>query len=97
MAGTLVDSNVLLDVLTRDERWLPWSLGALADAAEAGPLWINPIIYAEFSVRFSRVEDLDDALPADDVRRASLPWSAAFLAADTGRGSLPGPTSRRCP
>ncbi|MEA3020470.1 MAG: hypothetical protein QOI47_1994, partial [Actinomycetota bacterium] len=66
--GTLVDSNVLLDVLTEDERWLAWSMGALADAAEAGPICINPIIYAEVSIRFTRVEDLDEALPAEDYR-----------------------------
>ncbi len=58
----LVDSNVLLDLLTEDETWLDWSSEALADAAEAGPLFINPIVYAEVSVRFSRIEELDDAL-----------------------------------
>lgn len=78
--GTLVDTNVLLDVLTEDPTWLAWSIDALADAAEAGPLYINPIIYAEVSVRFARVEDLDEALPAQDYRRAPLPWAAAFLA-----------------
>ncbi|MGH8826009.1 MAG: type II toxin-antitoxin system VapC family toxin [Jiangellaceae bacterium] len=78
--GTLVDTNVLLDVLTEDETWLTWSVEALAVAAERGPLWINPIIYAEVSVRFSRIEDLEDALPAEDYRRAQLPWEAAFLA-----------------
>lgn len=78
--GTLVDSNVLLDVLTEDTTWLGWSLEALAHAAEAGPLFINPIIYAEVSVRFSRIEDLDDALPPQDYRRVALPWEAAFLA-----------------
>lgn len=78
--GTLVDSNVLLDVLTEDPRWLPWSLDALAAAAEVGPLWINPIIFAEVSVRFSRIEDVEDALPHEHFRRAPLPWEAAFLA-----------------
>ena len=78
--GTLVDSNVLLDVLTEDATWLDWSLEALASAAEAGPLFINPIIYGEVSIRFSRVEDLDAALPPQDYRRLALPWAAAFLA-----------------
>ncbi len=79
-SGTLIDSNVLLDVLTEDPVWLSWSLGSLAAAAESGPLIINPIIYAEVSIRFTRVEDLDDALPPQDYRRAPLPWEAAFLA-----------------
>lgn len=78
--GTLVDSNVLLDILTEDASWMGWSLNALAEAAEAGPLFINPIIYAEVSIRFSRVEDLDDALPPRDYRRLDLPWAATFLA-----------------
>ena len=78
--GTLVDTNVLLDVLTEDPHWLEWSIEALGDAAEAGPLFVNPIIYAEVSVRFSSVEDLDEALPSQDYRRAPLPWEAAFLA-----------------
>lgn len=79
--GTLVDSNVLLDVLTDDHAWGDWSARALAGAADAGPLVVNPVIYAEISVRFSRIEDLEDALPASEYRRAQLPWEAAFLAA----------------
>lgn len=78
--GALVDSNVLLDIFTEDATWLEWSSNALADAAEAGPLYINPIVYAEISVRFSRIEDLDDALDPDHFRRVPLPWTAGFLA-----------------
>ena len=78
--GTLVDSNVLLDVLTEDEVWLERSSGEFARAADQGPLFINAVIYAEVSVRFSRIEDLDDALPGADYERLALPWEAAFLA-----------------
>ena len=78
--GTLVDSNVLLDLLTADEHWLEWSSGALARAADDGPLFINPVIYAEVSILFSRIEDLDDALPPSDYGRLPVPWDAAFLA-----------------
>lgn len=78
--GTLIDTNVLLDVLTEDDVWLDWALDALSTAAERGPVFINPIIYAEVSVRFSRIEDLDEALPLQDYRRLPLPWEAAFLA-----------------
>lgn len=78
--GTLVDSNVLLDVLTEDATWGDWSASALSAAAEAGPLLVNPIVYAEVSVRFTTVEAMEDALPPEDFRRAPLPWAAAFLA-----------------
>ena len=78
--GTLVDANVILDVLTEDPIWGTWSADALTAAGDAGPLLINPIIYAEVSVRFTRIEDLDEALPTQDYTRLPLPWDAAFLA-----------------
>jgi predicted nucleic acid-binding protein len=80
VSATLVDSNVLLDIFTEDQDWLNWSSAQLAEAARAGMLVINPIVYAEVSTRFDRIEDLDDALPADYYRRVPLPWEAAFLA-----------------
>lgn len=78
--GTLVDSNVLLDIITEDATWQDWSADALADATETGPVYINPIIYSEVSVRFTSIEALEDALPPRDYRREPLPWAAAFLA-----------------
>lgn len=78
--ATLVDSNVLLDILTEDPTWASWSAAALAAAAEQGPLSINAIIYSEVSVRFSSIEELDEALPRQDYRREPLPYAAAFLA-----------------
>lgn len=80
MGAVLVDSNVILDVLTEDPRWIAWSAEALARAAEADVLVINPIIYAEVSVRFERIEELEEALPAALFRREALPWEAGFLA-----------------
>lgn len=77
---TLVDSNVMLDVLTADPAWAQWSEGALAQARDDGPLVINPIVYAEVSVGFERIEDLDDALPFNDFEREPLPYQAGFLA-----------------
>jgi predicted nucleic acid-binding protein len=75
-----VDSNVILDVATEDEQWLDWSAEALARYGESSVLVINPLIYAEVSAGFARIEDLEDALPADHFRREALPWDAAFLA-----------------
>jgi predicted nucleic acid-binding protein len=78
--AVLVDSNVLLDVLTEDATWFGWSSEALAAAADRGYLVVNPLVYAEVSVGFARIEQLDDALPADTFLRVPLPWPAAFLA-----------------
>ena len=80
MSAVLVDSNVLLDIMTEDPQWFSWSAGALARAAETMRLVINPIIYAEVSIRYSRIEDLNDALPPTFVEREPLPYEAAFLA-----------------
>ena len=80
MQGVLVDSNVILDIVTQDVEWLDWSASALEAAAGASPLVINPIVYAEVSVGFDRIEDLEAALPATYFERRALPWEAAFLA-----------------
>jgi predicted nucleic acid-binding protein len=77
----MVDSNVLIDVVSDDPTWGAWSAGRLADAAETGRLIINAIIYAEVSTRFSRIEDVETALPRDMLDREAIPYEAAFLAA----------------
>ncbi len=78
---TLVDSNVLLDVVTEDPEWMDWSSSALALAAHEGRIIINPVIYAEVSCGFDRMETLDEVLAPDYFTREPLPWPAAFLAA----------------
>jgi len=77
----LVDSNVLIDLLTEDEVWLPWSAAAVAEAGARAPLVINPVVYAEVAVRFDTIEALDEAFPEAMFLREPLPWAAAFLAA----------------
>jgi predicted nucleic acid-binding protein len=80
MSVVLVDSSVLLDVLTEDPRWFDWSSDALSECASQRELAINPVVYAEVSIRFARVEELNGVLPERDFRRLPLPWDAAFLA-----------------
>jgi predicted nucleic acid-binding protein len=76
----LVDSNVLIDIATEDPDWAGWSAAAVARAGAEGALVINPLIWAEVSIAFARVEDLEDALPERVFRREALPWDAGFLA-----------------
>jgi predicted nucleic acid-binding protein len=80
MMAILVDSSVILDILTEDENWFAWSAETLADCAKSNILAVNPIIYAEVSIGFEKVEELDAALPLNYFRRLPLPWEAAFLA-----------------
>lgn len=79
-ANVLVDSNVLLDILEEDVNWYEWSSTQLQKAADHSALIINPIIYAEVSVGFGRIEELEEALPLDFFQRKAIPWEAAFLA-----------------
>lgn len=81
MTTVMVDSNVLIDIISDDPTWGAWSAGRLADAAETGRLIINAIIYTEVSTRFSRIEDVERALPRDMLDREAIPYEAAFLAA----------------
>jgi len=80
MTAVLIDSDVLLDLMTEDKRWFSWSAAAVESAADRFRLVINAMIYAEVSVRHSRIEDLDAALPKAMFEREAIPYEAAFLA-----------------
>ena len=77
---TLIDSNVLLDLMTDDKRWADWSQAQLEQASSAGPLIINSVIYAQISTRRSTVEALDAMLRELDIDLVAIPRTALFLA-----------------
>ena len=76
----LIDTNVLLDIVTDDPAWADWSQQQLSGAALRDRLAINPVVYAEFSSRFSKIEDIDALLESVDIVVAEMPRSALFLA-----------------
>jgi predicted nucleic acid-binding protein len=76
----LVDTNVLIDIANLDRVWMAWSERVLGDALRKGPVFINPIIYAELSIAYDGIETLDAALDDLGVRRQPLPFEAGFLA-----------------
>lgn len=78
---TLVDTNVLLDLVTDDPTWAEWSVRQLEAASLAGPLLINDIVYAELAVRYARIEELDAFVAQAGLELAPLPRAALFLAA----------------
>lgn len=80
MVATLVDSNVLIDVVEKTPDWSDWSVTALEAAGSEGSVVINQVIYAEVSVRYADTDELDRDLPIDFFQREQIPWSAAFLA-----------------
>lgn len=77
---TLINSNVLLDLMTDDKRWADWSQAQLEQASSAGPLIINNVIFAEISTRRSTVEALDAMLRELDIDLVAIPRTALFLA-----------------
>ena len=78
--ATLVDSNVLIDVLADDPLWADWSIDQLDRLGQRAPLVINPLILAEISPRFACAADLEAALATLPLQRQPLPWDAAVLA-----------------
>ena len=77
---TFVDTNVLLDLVTDDPVHAEWSLAQLEAAALRGPLVINSVVYAELSVRYARIEDVDAFVSRAGLRREPVPEAALFLA-----------------
>lgn len=80
MDAVMVDSNVSLDVATNDPTWGEWSSATLERIADRAILVMNPLIYAQVSIGFDAIEDLEAALPGDLYRREALPYEAGFLA-----------------
>ena len=76
----LVDTNVLVDLLEDDPEWADWSTARMRELSLNHELVINPIIYAELSLTFTVVEDLDDAIAELELRVAEIPRPAFFLA-----------------
>ena len=76
----LVDTNVLLDLVTEDPSWADWSLARLEEGALSGGLAINDVIYAELSVRYDRIEHLDFLLSGAAIEMLPIPRPALFLA-----------------
>ncbi len=78
--ATLADTNVLLDVATDDPRWADWSIKALDKASMEGAVVINAPIYAELSIGYERIEEVDRLLAATEVKLVEIPRAALFLA-----------------
>jgi predicted nucleic acid-binding protein len=82
---TLIDTNVVIDVLLEDPQWFAWSALLLKLRADRGPVFINDIVYAELAARFQHEASLDEALGIMDVALHRLPKPALFLAGQAFR------------
>ncbi len=77
----IVDSCVLIDILSGDERFADSSAETLSAVADRHELAINPLIYAEVAGGAPSQAVVDRHLPPESFRRLELPYGAAFLAA----------------
>jgi predicted nucleic acid-binding protein len=75
----IVDSNIILDIVTKDHTWYDWSSSQLQILAESHRLVINDIIYSEISVSFKHIEELENIL-TDNFIIQPIPREALFLA-----------------
>lgn len=82
---TLVDTNIILDILSDDPRWSDWSVRQLAQRAAAGPLIINDIVYAELSARMDGESEVQRAVSKFDLNFDRVPLRALFLAGQSYR------------
>lgn len=76
----LVDTNVLLDIVQNDPDWGDWSQQQLEAASLRGRLAINAVIYAELSMAYERIEDLDRVVRQTGLHELTIPREALFLA-----------------
>ena len=77
---TLIDSNFLIDIASKDVIWSKWSLAQIETAARGGPLLINDVVYAEASVRYARTEEFDEFLARLGATMSLIPREALFVA-----------------
>jgi len=76
----LVDTNVLLDLVENDPVWADWSQQQLEAASLQATLCINAAIYAELSIDFHAIEELERMLTQGEIRLEPIPREALFLA-----------------
>jgi len=93
----MLDTNVLLDILTADPKWLEWSQAQFRKAAAEGPISINPVLYAELAASFESREELDHWLRPSLFKRLPLPYEAGFRASRAFRAYRRAGGSRTSP
>lgn len=94
---TLVDSNVIIDILDADPAWAGWSQARVAEARRSGRVVINPLVFAEVAGAYTIQAEADRAISAAIYRRENLPWEAAFAAGRVFRTYRRADGSKRSP
>ena len=85
MNGVFIDSCVLLDLFTDDPNWAEWSENILEKYSQTNTLYINSMVYTEISIGFKKIEEVEHAIEALDIKVLEIPREALFL---TGKAFL---------
>jgi predicted nucleic acid-binding protein len=79
---TLVDTNVLIDLVQDDSTWGQWSEEQLFAALQKGNLYINVVGYAELTPAFDDMSSLDAFLKRAKITVKNISRPAAYLAGE---------------
>lgn len=76
----MIDSNVILDVVTQDPIWFNWSSTKIKELSSSDLFIVNSIIYSEVSIGYHRIEEVETLFTPSYFVREPIPWEACFLA-----------------
>ncbi len=76
----MIDSNVILDIVTEDKEWFEWSSYIVKLLSQEEIFLINSVIYSEVSIGFKKIEEVEELFVSDYFVREPIPWEACFLA-----------------
>ncbi|HMN86297.1 MAG TPA: type II toxin-antitoxin system VapC family toxin [Bauldia sp.] len=97
MTAVVVDSNVILDTILGEPPWSEWSAQRLQELGASTRLVVNAVIFAEISVGFPTIDDVERALAGPYFEREAIPFDAAFLAGKAYRAYRRRGGERRSP
>ncbi|MGE6742771.1 type II toxin-antitoxin system VapC family toxin [Allorhizobium pseudoryzae] len=80
MTSSVVDTNILIDVLGPASQSRTWSLEALKRCFDEGELVLNPVIWSELSASPLSEQDISLAVGWLDLKREPLSYEVAFRA-----------------
>ena len=80
MAFILVDSCVITDLADPESAWFEWSAETLEQLDQNHTLVINQIIYAECSIGYERIEEVEALFEHLGFTMKPIPREALFLA-----------------
>ena len=80
MSATIIDSNVIIDVLEPESAWAPWAKTNIGEALLYGKLVFNVVVAAEVAHEFVSKDRYSSVFVAALWSFEDIPFEAALLA-----------------